>query len=193
MKKFLCLLFAAALLAAEAFSCCAVEFSCAVPTVKGGRKTELSLCVDENSKLFTAEFILTYDTDSYRFTGDFRPGDACQGLSPYLNVAETEPGKIKIVYTAADPLTAGGALCTIGFKAGRNAQKGDFDLTVEHAETFDGEHIRTLSVTANGTQGAIEPAANVVPVVGCALAVVGAGLCAAALVIKKKKGKAAAQ
>ena len=193
MKKLFTVLLALSLIAAFALSCRAVEFSCAIPQVKGGQKTELSLCVDEGSNLFTAEFVLTYDVNSYRFTGTFAPGDACEGLSPYLNVTESEPGRIKVIYTATEPLTASGALCTLGFQAARRAEKGAFGLTAEHAETFDGEHIRKLSVAANGTQGVIEPAANTVAFLGCALAVLGACLCVIALVLKKKKGKKAAQ
>ena len=192
MKKLITVLFALSLLAALALSCRAVEFSCAVPTVKGGQKTELSLYVDGDSDLFTAEFVLTYDVNSYRFTGDFASGDACEGLSPYLNVTEAEEGKIKIVYTATEPLTASGALCTLGFQAKRGAEQGDFALTAEHAETFDGEHIRRLPVAANGTQGVIEPSSNVVQLIGCALAVIGIVLCVTALVIHRKKGKKAA-
>ena len=192
MKKLVCVLTALLLLAACVLPCAAVDFSCAVPTVKGGQKTQLSLRVDENSNLYTAEFVLTYDAKSYRYTGTYAPGDACEGLSPYLEVAENESGKIKIVYTATEPLTASGALCTLGFQAKRGAERGDFSLTAEHAETFDGEHIRKLPVSAAGTQGTIEPASNAVQIIGCALAVIGVGLCVTALVLKSKKRKAAA-
>ncbi|MBQ9552425.1 MAG: hypothetical protein IJU96_06630 [Clostridia bacterium] len=193
MKKLFCILTALALLAGGALPCLAVDFSCAVPTVKGGRKTELSLNVDESSNLYTAEFVLTYDAAAYRYTGKYAPGSACEGVSPYLEVSENEPGRIRIVYTATQPLTASGALCTLGFRAKRGAERGAFDLTAEHAETFDGEHIRKLSVTAVGAQGVIEPAANIVLPLGFALAVIGIALCVTALVLKKKKGKEAAQ
>ncbi len=191
MKKLFCILTALLLLAVSVLPACAVDFSCAVPTVKGGKKTELSLNVDEKSDLYTAEFVLTYDPNSYRYTGKFAPGRACEGLSPYLEIAETEPGKIKIVYTATEPLTASGALCTLGFRTGRRAEQGVFDLTVEHAETFDGKHIRTLPVTAPGTRGVIETSGNLLMVIGCTLAVIGVCLCLTGLLIKLKQKREA--
>ena len=188
MKKLLIALVTLALLTGGALSCRAVHFSCDVPKAAGGKEVPLSLRVDENSALYTAEFVLAFDENSYRFTGAFAPGSACEGLSPYLNVTQPGPGKVKIVYTATEPLTAGGALCTLGFRAVRGADQGVFELTVEHAETFDGERIRKLAFTASGTQGIIEPAASSVPLIMCAIAWVGVLLCAI-VVIKKRKSK----
>ncbi len=189
MRKLLCILTVLLLLAASVLPACAVDFSCAVPTVKGGKKTELSLNVEDSSNLYTAEFVLTYDPDSYRFTGKYAPGSACEGLSPYLEVAENETGRIRIVYTATEPLTAGGALCTLGFRANRRAEQGVFDLTVEHAETFDGKRIRTLPASASGTRGLIEPVGNVLLAIGLVLAVIGVCLSLTVLLIKLKKWK----
>ncbi len=189
MKKRFCAAIIPVLLIMSLFSAQAVDFSCSMPAVQGGRKEQLSLCVDENSQLYTAEFVLTYDTDSFRYTGSFALGEACEGLSPYLNVTQTEKGKIKIVYTATEPLTAGGALCTLEFRASRHAGQGRFDLTAEHAETFDGKAIRRLSAAAQGAQVTIEKSERntlVFAVVGGAVLFVALG--AVLLVVKKKRG-----
>ena len=153
-----------------------------------GENLSVTVNVSEGSALYTTEFYVLYNADELEFEADSGTwGEATKELSPYITVVEAEKGKLKASYTATKSLDGGGALLSFEFKAKKDTVT-DLKLEVEHAETFDGEHIRSLEVTAKGTQVQVEKQSDVLPVV---LACVGVAVVAVAVVVavKLKKNK----
>lgn len=112
---------------------------------------DVKVDISANSALYTAEFYINYPSDKMEFVeGSVVTGDAVEEVSPYLIATETEPGRIKISYTATEAINKEGALCRMSFKP-RGNHYVTLGLELEHAETFDGEHIRTLELTSTGT------------------------------------------
>ncbi len=112
---------------------------------------DIKVDITADSQLYTAEFYVIYESDKMEFVeGSVVAGDATQNISPYIVASETQKGKIKISYTATEPLTKSGSICKMSFRPNSN-HYATLGLEVEHAETFDGENILSLEAAANGT------------------------------------------
>ncbi len=139
----LCLCFASNALAAD----CHLTLDAFQPE---NSNLDVKVDIAANSTLYTAEFYIIYPSDKMEFVeGSVVTGDAAEEVSPYLIATETEPGRIKISYTATEALNKAGTLCRMSFKPKGNHYV-NLDLELEHAETFDGEHIRTLDIKPIG-------------------------------------------
>ncbi len=107
--------------------------------------------VNKDSELYTTEFYVIYDPNSIEYIeGSHSLSEDVAELSPYLTVAVQEKGRLKLSYTSTEALRESATLCKLSFKPLKNTLTA-IDLEIEHAETFDGEHIRSLEFTANGT------------------------------------------
>lgn len=116
---------------------------------------DVKVDISAGSELYTAEFYIIYESDKMEFVeGSVVVGDAAEELSPYIVASETEEGRLKISYTATEALTNEGTVCRMSFKPKGNHYV-TLDLELDHAETFDGEHIRTLELKPIGTSSHI--------------------------------------
>lgn len=107
--------------------------------------------VNDDSNLYTTEFYIIYDTNSIEYIeGSHCVHEDVKELSPYLTVTEAEKGRIKVSYTSTEGLKKAATLCKMSFKP-KSDTLTSLDLEVEHAETFDGDNIRTLDFVSNGT------------------------------------------
>lgn len=153
-----------------------------------------AVCISESSDVYTVEFKVKYDTAVMEYVADSAGlGDASKNVHAYFSVNEQVEGIITVSYTGTEPLTDGGVLCGFGFKAKtRDETKTRVDIEFDHAETFDGEHIRRLDCTATGVELTAAKQSNTPVAVIAAVAFGGAAVVAAAVIIlirRKKKTK----
>lgn len=153
MKKLICVL--------TAVLCCA---ACFVPCFAAidvyftlqafqqpGENVKLSVNISKDSALYTTEFFITYDENTLEFIENKSDtGTITAELNPYFSATKVSDGKIKVSYTSAKPLDSAGELCSLEFRAKSNTYT-EFKADIDHAETFDGEHIRSLSVQTSPT------------------------------------------
>ncbi len=192
MKKLVCILTVLLCLCACAVPCFA-ENADVVFTLKAEQKPEENVAVNifasKDSSLYTTEFYITYDKGSLEFVEDSAvPGEAVASLNPIVTAIEVVPGKIKVSYTSTKPFDQSGAICRVEFRALRTAEV-PLSIEIEHAETFDGEHIRSLTTIGDGTRVSIteQPAEVSLVAIIVAVALVVGVIVAAVIVIKKKK------
>ncbi|MBR6618991.1 MAG: hypothetical protein IKK85_01460 [Clostridia bacterium] len=147
----------------------------------------LALNISENSKLCTTEIYIEYPEDAVEFkTGSCVAGSAAAELSPYITASVLSDGILKISYTCTDVLTAGGEICTLSFKPKKDATV-IFTPEIEHAETFDGKHIRSLSFTAEGCETAAQGnSSNAIIICAVVTALAAAAIIAAAIIKRRK-------
>ena len=149
----------------------------------------LSVGISENSKLCTTEIYVYFDSSALEFcSGSELAGSAVESLSPYITANVVSDGKLKISYTCTEALTDGGEICKVSFKAKKDAQV-QFTPEIEHAETFDGEHIRSLDFTAQGCECSVTKPSPSAAVIAVAAAGAAAVIAAAVIIIKKKTRK----
>lgn len=114
----------------------------------------VAVCISEKSDVYTVEFKIKYDTQVMEYAADSAAlGDASKNVHAYFSVNEQEEGTITASYTGTEPLENGGVLCGFGFKSkAKDETKTRVDIEFDHAETFDGRHIRRLDCTATGVE-----------------------------------------
>lgn len=150
---------------------------------------KLNVNISKDAALYTTEFYINYNTDEVKFLeSKSAVGENAAELNPVFSATEISKGRIKVSYTATSPLDDAGALCVLEFRA-----KADtiayFNMEAEHAETFDGEHIRSLSMHCTATSTQVQKQAHIST--GAVVAVIAAAAAAviAVVIIKKKKSK----
>ena len=147
----------------------------------------LSLDISENSKLCTTEIYVEYPEDAVEFkAGSCIAGSATAKLAPYITANVLSDDILKISYTCTDILTAGGEICTLSFKPKKDTTV-NFTPEIEHAETFDGKHIRSLDFTAEGCEVVIESSNSDTIIVCAVIIALAAAAFVAAAIIKKRK------
>lgn len=191
MKKLICIATALLCLLASTFPCYASAD--VIFTVKADQPKMQNITVDINvskdSALYTTEFYVIYSAHDVEFiSGSEKGGDIVDELDPYITANETEPGKIKVSYTSTKPLNSAGVLCSLKFRA-KTTGFVYFNIEVDHAESFDGEEIYSLTTMAQNAGITTEKQASPVTVAVIVAAVVAAGVVVAVVVLKKKKKK----
>ncbi len=147
----------------------------------------LHIDISGNSQLCTTEFYIQFDADALEFKqGSEAAGNAVKELSPYITANVVSDGVLKIGYTCTEALAQGGELCSVTFKPLKDAAV-HFTPEIEHAETFDGEHIRSINLNAEGCSVQVTKPALSAAVI--ALVAVGAAAVIAVTVIVIKKRK----
>lgn len=151
-------------------------------------KDEIALYINisENSQLCTTEFYVNFPSDSLEFKqGSEAVGNAAAELSPYITANTLSDGVLKISYTCTEALVNGGEICKVSFKPKKDATV-HFAPEIEHAETFDGEHILSLDFSAEGCAVPVtKPAPNTAIIIFSALAAAAAVIIIT--LIKKRK------
>ncbi len=153
MKKLICIATALLCLLASAIPCYASADI--IFTVSANQPKLQNITVDINvskdSALYTTEFYIFYSAHDVEFIeGSEKGGDIVKELDPYITATMVEPGKIKVSYTSTKPLDSAGVLCSLKFRA-KTTGFVNFNIEVEHAESFDGEEIYTLSTISENT------------------------------------------
>lgn len=147
----------------------------------------LALNISENSKLCTTEIYIEYPEDAVEFkTGSCVAGSAAAELAPYITASVLSDGILKISYTCTEVLTAGGEICTLSFKPKKDTAV-KFTPEIEHAETFDGKHIRSLDFTAEGCEAAAQSNNSNAIIICAAVIALAAAVIIAVIIIKKRK------
>lgn len=147
----------------------------------------LTLNISENSQLCTTEIYIDFDAAVLEFKkGSETVGDSAVQLSPYITATEISEGRLKISYTCTEALENGGALCTVVFRPEADSM-AVFTPEVEHAETFDGEHIRTISLDSKGCTIQVEKQFSVQVIIAvCAVCIFAAAATLIAISRKRK-------
>lgn len=190
MKKLICILTALLILCAAAVPCFAEETADIILTVKAEQEPKENVVVyvyaSKDSALYTTEFYLTYASADLEFIeNSIRPGDAVDGLNPIVTATEVAEGKLKISYTGTEPLDEAGAICKLEFRAERSTSAPIF-IEIEHAETFDGEHIRALTAKGEGTRANVTEQPVQLPYAAIFAAVLLIGIVVVFILIRKK-------
>lgn len=191
MKKLICILSALLILCVCAIPCFAEETADIILTVKAEQEPEENVVVyvyaSKDSALYTTEFYLTYAPADLKFIANsVMPGDAVKGLNPIVTATEVAQGKLKLSYTVTDPLDESGAICKLEFRAERSTSAPIF-IEIEHAETFDGEHIRSLTAKGQGTRANVTEQPVQLPYAAIFAAVLLIGIVVVFILIRKKK------
>ncbi len=190
MKKLVCILTALLLLCVYTIPCLAADV---VFTVKAEQELKENVVVtvyaSKDSALYTTEFYLSYAPADLRFVeNSIKAGQAVANLNSYVSATKVSDGKIKISYTATKPLDEAGAVCQLEFRALRSTSAPIF-IEIEHAETFDGEHIIALEAEGEGTRAPVTEQPVELPLVAIFVAVMVVGIIVLIVLIKKKKLK----
>ncbi len=150
----------------------------------------LSVNVSKDSALYTTEFYIHFNADEVEFIeSKFTAGEIVAELDPYFSATEVSEGKVKVSYTSTNPLDSAGELCKLEFRA-KEDSFAYFNIEIEHAETFDGEEIRTLTTQGENTSLTIkkQPAVNLIVIIVSVCAVIAAAAVAIAVIKNKKSG-----
>lgn len=191
MKKIICLFTAFVCLCAFTVPCLAATD--VIFTLKAeqqhNKNVIANIYISKDSSLYTTEFNITFDPNELEFIEkSIAAGDAIKELDPYISANQVAPGQVKISYTCTEPIDKSGELCRIELRAKTNTQ-AKIDIEIDHAETFDGDHIRSLSAQAEGTVINITKQANF-PFAAVIIGIVAVAAVAAVIVtIKKRKHK----
>ena len=192
MKKLVCIATVIFCLAACFVPCYAAHT--VIFTLKAEQQPEenvkLSVTISKDSSLYTSEFFINYDENTLDFIeSKAKAGEITAELQPYFSATKVSDSKIKVSYTSSKPLDIGGTLCELEFRAKKDIYTG-FIIEIDHAETFDGEHIRSLDVECVGTGVEVTEQFHLNAAV---LIVIAAAICTAAITaviyIKKKKSR----
>lgn len=192
MKKLICIATVIFCLVACFVPCSAAHT--VIFTLKAEQQPEenvkLSVTVSKDSSLYTSEFFINYDENALDFIErKAKAGEITTELHPYFSATKVSDGKIKISYTSSKPLDISGILCELEFRAEKDTYTG-FNIEIDHAETFDGEHIRSLDVECADISVEVTEQFRLNTAVLIAIA---AAICAvvitAVVYIKKKKSK----
>lgn len=190
MKKLICIITVLLCITASTLPCLAspdVIFTVSAFQEKGNNIT-VDINVSKDSALYTTEFYILFDHNVVSFVrGSEKGGDIVAGLKPYITATEVEDGKIKVSYTSTKPLNTAGVLCRLEFRS-KTDSFVRFDIEVEHAESFDGKEI--YSLTAEGVYGSVSAQKQTpagVTVVAVAVSV--AAVVAVTVLIAKKKNR----
>ncbi len=192
MKKLICVLTAILCLATCFVPCFAATdvYFTLQAFQQPGENVKLSVNISKDSALYTTEFFITYDENTLEFIeSKSDTGAITAELNPYFSATKVSDGKVKVSYTSAKPLDSAGELCSLEFRA-KNNTYAEFKADIDHAETFDGEHIRSLSVQSSDTSLTVTKQPSVS--IGAAAAVIAAFFAvvvAVIIIIKKKKSK----
>ncbi len=186
MKK-LALILSVLLCFLFSFSAVAADGAITLEATQVENEIVLALNISENSKLCTTEIYIEYPEDAVEFkTGSCVAGPAAAELSPYITASVLSDGILKISYTCTEVLTAGGEFCKLSFKPKKDTTV-KFTPEIEHAETFDGKHIRSLDFTAEGCEFTAQ-SNNSNAIILCAVVIaLAAAVIIAATIIKKRK------
>lgn len=192
MKKLVCILTAMLCLSTcfvPCFAAADVGFTLRA-SQQPDENVKLSVYISKDSSLYTTEFFITYDENTLEYVeAGSKAGEITAELNPYFSATKVSDGKVKVSYTSAKPLDSAGELCLLEFRA-QNDSKVDFGIEIDHAETFDGKHIRSL--TAQTTPTNISVIKQFYIGTGAVTAIIAAVCVAAAgviILIKKKKHK----
>ncbi len=192
MKKLVCIATVILCLATCFVTCFAATDVCF--TLKAFQQPDenvkLSVNISKDSALYTTEFFITYDENTLEFIeADAKAGKIAAELNAYFSATKVSDGRIKVSYTSSKALDSAGELCTLEFRTKKDSYI-NFDIEVDHAETFDGEHIRSLSTQTSQTS--ISVAKQFYLGTGAVIAIIGA-ICAAVIavviIVKNKKSK----
>lgn len=153
MKKLICIATALICLLASAIPCYASPDI--IYTVTANQPKFQNITVDINvskdSSLYTTEFYIIYSAHDVEFIeGSEKGGDIVKELDPYITATVVDYGKIKVSYTSTKPLDSAGVLCSLKFRA-KTTGFVNFNIEVEHAESFNGEEIYSLTTLAEST------------------------------------------
>lgn len=185
MKK-LTVILSALFCALFSFSASAADGVIALEAKQAENEIVLSLNISENSRLCTTEIYVEYPQDALEFkAGSCVAGAAAAELSPYITASVLSDGTLKISYTCTEVLNAGGEICKLSFKPKKDATV-KFTPEIEHAETFDGKHIRSLDFTATGCEAVAEANNSSIAFILIAAGAV-AAVTVTVIIIKKRK------
>ena len=193
MKKLVCILTVLLCLCAFSLPCFAADEADVIFTVKAEQKQDENVVVtvvaSENSSLYTTEFCITYAvSDLEIIENSIMPGGAVKDLNPIVTLNRVAEDKIKISYTATEPFNDEGAICRFECRALKSTSSPLF-IDVEHAETFDGEHIRSLTAQGKGTRVSITEQPVKLSLVAVFVIIMVVGIIVVFILIKKQKSK----
>ncbi len=116
--------------------------------VNRGENVTVSIDVSENSNMYGGNATIEYDTTAFELVNS-EIGDLIKNSSPILNTAY-QGNKIRVVWAGTSPITNGGTLCELTFKAKGNASYGGNAISITASNLYDENSERINYNISNG-------------------------------------------